>query len=83
MSARTTVDRESARQAVLELEERFRALRDEETESRRRAAAELDESVRQAREEFGRRQASADDLRRRLAESLADLARRFGDDPST
>jgi len=81
MSARTTSDRESARQAVLELEERFRALRDEETESRRRAAAELDESVRQAREEFGRRQASADDLRRRLADSLADLARRFGDDP--
>ncbi len=82
-SARTTADRETARHAVLELEEQFRALRDEETESRRRAAAELDETVRQAREDLGRRQASADDLRRRLADSLADLARRFGDDPST
>jgi signal recognition particle receptor subunit beta len=81
-SARTTADRESGRQAVLELEERFRAFRDEETENRRKIAADLDE-VRQTRDDAARRQGSADELRRRLAESLADLARRFGDDPST
>jgi len=79
-SARTTADRESGRQAVLEMEERFRALRDEETENRRRIAADLDEA-RRARDDSARRQGSIDDLRRRLADSLADLARRFGDDP--
>ena len=79
LSARSTAERESARQAVLELEERFRAFRDEETESRRRTAAEIDETVRQARDDFARRQSSADDLRRRLADALADLAGRLGD----
>jgi hypothetical protein len=54
-SARSTADRESARQAVLELEERFRAFREEEAESRRRMAAELDE-FRKLREETEERQ---------------------------
>jgi chromosome segregation ATPase len=80
-SARTTSERESARQALAELEERFRHFRDEETENRRRAAAELDDAIRQARDEFTRRETSADDLRRRLADALADLGRRLGDNP--
>jgi len=76
-SARTAADREAATRSVLELEERLNALRQEGDAGRRRAAAELEEALRGAREVADRQRTSGDDLRRFLADGLAELAARL------
>jgi len=81
-SAHAASDREAGKRSLLELEERLRALRDEGEENRRRAAAEVEETVRRAREDFDRQRSSGDELRRFLADGLAELAARLrGSEP--
>jgi hypothetical protein len=76
-SARATADRESARQALLELEERFRTFREETGENGRRIAGDLEEGLRRAREDFERRRTDADELRTLLADAIGDLVSRL------
>ncbi|HET7453875.1 MAG TPA: hypothetical protein VFL12_14100, partial [Thermoanaerobaculia bacterium] len=76
-SARGTADRESERQALLELEERFRTFREEVGESGRRIAGDLEEGLRRAREDFERRRSDADELRTLLADAIGDLVSRL------
>ena len=76
-NTRATADRDAARQSLLELEERFRALREGEAEGRRRMETSLEDGLRRLREEIERRQSSADELRDLLAEAIGDLVARL------